>query len=107
MKALESVDSDFRECFADMCALQLSDEAWKQAQLSLSCGGIGLLRDSILTSEEPITQRQLSKRLDKHDLSSLHLHCSAVDSFDYRQPAQFVPLPGFKPFPLVPQLIWY
>ena len=127
MKELEFVDSDIRECFASLCALQLTNDAWKQAQLSLSCGGLGLrsiarhcasgfisshrrvlpnsmtnslqqafalycdqagvldsvkrgeLIDSILFADKPITQHDLSKRVDKHDLSSLRSTSSHVD----------------------------
>jgi hypothetical protein len=39
---LKQCDSDFRACLSQFAALQLSDTAWSQAQLSLSSGGLGL-----------------------------------------------------------------
>jgi hypothetical protein len=40
--ALKGVDSDFHDCLCRFSALQLSDTAWRQSQLSLSSGGLGL-----------------------------------------------------------------
>ena len=40
--SLESFDSDVRMCFSNCVATDISDVAWKQAQLGLSYGGLGL-----------------------------------------------------------------
>ena len=41
-QSLAQCDDDVRDSFATLAALQLSDRAWCQAQLSLSKGGLGL-----------------------------------------------------------------
>ena len=40
--ALVSFDEDVRQCFVLCSAIEVSDTAWKQAQLSLRFGGLGL-----------------------------------------------------------------
>ena len=40
--ALVSFDEDVRQCFVLSSAIEVSDTAWKQAQLSLRFGGLGL-----------------------------------------------------------------
>ena len=40
--ALVSFDEDVRQCFVLCSAIDVSDTAWKQAQLSLRFGGLGL-----------------------------------------------------------------
>eukprot|EP00731_Ephydatia_muelleri_P024059 Em0016g330a len=40
--SLESFDSDVKMCFSSCVATDISDVAWKQAQLGLSYGGLGL-----------------------------------------------------------------
>ena len=40
--ALLLCDLDIRECFASLAVVQLPDTAWRQAQLALSMGGLGL-----------------------------------------------------------------
>ena len=40
--ALVSFDEDVRQCFVFCSAIEVSDTAWKQAQLSLRFGGLGL-----------------------------------------------------------------
>eukprot|EP00731_Ephydatia_muelleri_P013255 Em0007g565a len=40
--SLESFDSDIRMCFSNCVVTDISDVAWKQAQLGLSYGGLGL-----------------------------------------------------------------
>ena len=40
--SLESFDSDVRLCFSNCVATDISDAAWKQAQLGLRYGGLGL-----------------------------------------------------------------
>ena len=40
--SLESFDSDVRMCFSNCVATDISDVAWKQAQLGLSYSGLGL-----------------------------------------------------------------
>ena len=39
---LESFDSDVRLCFSNCIATDISDATWKQAQLGLRYGGLGL-----------------------------------------------------------------
>jgi hypothetical protein len=41
-QALGRCDEEIREAFASLAALQVSDRAWEQCQLSLSRGGLGL-----------------------------------------------------------------
>ena len=40
--SLRPCDDDTRACFSTVAVLQLTDVAWRQAQLSLSNGGVGL-----------------------------------------------------------------
>ena len=40
--ALVSFDEDVRQCFVLCSAIEVSDSAWKQAQLGLRFGGLGL-----------------------------------------------------------------
>ena len=42
MASLELFDEDVRKCFSSCTAVDTTDVAWQQAQLSLSRGGLGL-----------------------------------------------------------------
>ena len=44
--AFSLFDDEVRQCFAECTAVDTSDSAWQQAQLSLSRGGLGLRRVS-------------------------------------------------------------
>src|SRR4051794_21104995 len=39
---LQHCDNDIRDCFSKFAAMQISERAWSQAQLSVTKGGLGL-----------------------------------------------------------------
>eukprot|EP00731_Ephydatia_muelleri_P017043 Em0010g141a len=78
IKALELFDIDVRHCFSQYTAVDTSDEAWLQAQLSLSRGGLGLRSLSSHAAAAYIASLCSS---DFGSLSSLHL-TSAIGKFN-------------------------
>ena len=78
IKALELFDIDVRHCFSQCTAVDTSDEAWLQAQLSLSHGGLGLRSLSSHAAAAYIASLCSS---DFSSLSSLHL-TSAIGKFN-------------------------
>eukprot|EP00731_Ephydatia_muelleri_P025227 Em0017g310a len=78
IKALELFDIDVRHCFSQCTAVDTSDEAWLQAQLSLSRGGLGLRSLSSHAAAAYIASLCSS---DFSSLSSLHL-TSAIGKFN-------------------------
>ena len=78
IKALELFDIDVRHCFSQCTAVDTSDEAWLQAQLSLSRGGLGLQSLSSHAAAAYIASLCSS---DFSSLSSLHL-TSAIGKFN-------------------------
>ena len=65
-KALRMFDEDVRRCFSASTGIDTSDDAWQQAQLSLSKGGLGL--------------RSLSHHASAAFIASLSSSGSALDS---------------------------
>ncbi|KAL5499522.1 hypothetical protein EMCRGX_G010956 [Ephydatia muelleri] len=65
-KALRMFDEDVRQCFSASTGIDTSDDAWQQAQLSLSKGGLGL--------------RSLSHHASAAFIASLSSSGSASDS---------------------------
>ena len=78
IKALELFDIDVRHCFSQCTAVDTSDEAWLQAQLSLCRGGLGLWSLSSHAAAAFIASLCSS---DISSLSSLHL-TSAIGKFN-------------------------
>ena len=78
IKALELFDIDVRHCFSQCTAVDTSDEAWLQAQLSLSRGCLGLRSLSSHAAAAYIASLCSS---DFSSLSSLHL-TSAIGKFN-------------------------
>ena len=77
IKALELFDIDVRHFFSQCTAVDTSDEAWLQAQLSLSRGGLGLR--SLAAAAYMYIASLCSS--DFSSLSSLHL-TSAIGKFN-------------------------
>ena len=42
MSALKAFDQDIRSCFSRSTSVDTSDQAWQQAELGLSRGGLGM-----------------------------------------------------------------
>eukprot|EP00731_Ephydatia_muelleri_P033046 Em0025g2a len=85
--ALVSFDEDVRQCFVFCSAIEVSDTAWKQAQLSLGQSNNHHLQQAVIaytskvsshhaiTAESalasPTTQRELSSKIDEDQFKSL------------------------------------
>ena len=78
IKALELFDIDVHHCFSQCTTVDTSDEAWLQAQLSLSRGGLGLRS---LSSHAPAAYIVSLCSSGFSSLSSLHL-TSAIGEFN-------------------------
>ena len=73
--ALVSFDEDVRQCFVLSSAIEVSDTAWKQAQLSLRFGGLGLRSLSAAAFISSLSSSGLGK------LHNLHLQ-QAVTAYN-------------------------
>ena len=80
--ALVSFDEDVRQCFVLSSAIEVSDTAWKQAQLSLRFGGLGLRSLSCHAAAAFISSLS-SSGLGK--LHNLHLQ-QAVTAYNSKSP---------------------
>ena len=74
--ALVSFDEDVRQCFVLSSAIEASDTAWKQAQLSLRFGGLGIHSLSCHAAADFISSLS-SSGLGK--LHNLHLQQAVTD----------------------------
>ena len=71
-EGLEYFDNDVRHCFALSTAVDTTNSAWKQAQLSLSRGGLGLRRLSEHSSACYLSMAGMCSESNRHLLNAIN-----------------------------------